>query len=803
MLSRYLIDTWLPARTISTLVNVWETETPPNLNQHYLADSFVICYYFFKDNTEQSSLAKALSAILHQLFLRQPQLLEKHALPVWKTNGDLLSKESGQLWQILRRIAVDEDCHPTICVLDALDECADADRRELIQNLCDLHSQISTAKGKSTELVGRIRFFLTSRPYDSVQRWFERTVRRFPHIRLKGEETNKLINSEINLVIEGVVEELVLEYDLSERFRIDLVIQLLGMQNRTYLWLTLALEDIRQALDNSTEPEKVTIVKVPESVSEAYERILARIDRAQQQMVRNIFTIMIGANRPLNMIEMATALAISIRSPNDTHEGFSVNIGHFEKQIRKWCALFVFVEEGLLHFIHQTAKEFLLNSCGESNSANLQWSGSFVQSACTGFMGRLCTEFMYMLRMAQSQGLSHYRQILVDAKGHAGRSTAGFWPDYIDHSQLSPLSHSQVDSFVVYCDENWYQHISSAMRYRDCKLLHKIIELCSATLKGITITLNRPCSIRQPPIVAAAGMGNIEVMDHILAQSPTIDLDAANSEGETALHVAICYGKTDSLLWLIDHGASVNVVQDHMLTCLELAVEQQYYYMAEILLDAGAKIIDERRWALTSAIDQDNPEMINLLLSHGAKGNIITSDGEPLVHISAAYGWVKTITLLAQQDHRCIDRTDEAGETPLHKAVFSGQVWAVDELLFRGAKADIADFSPEANTPLHVAAEMDVDNCAFMLLNWGADPTSINARGLTAFQLAIESESDAVANVILRHNIQPLWRDIDKDVMAQTHRYSTDRTGGLLWVNGRDDEAISEASENEEMSEEN
>jgi len=34
-----------------------------------------VCYFFFKDNDEQNSLATALCALLHQLFQHQPHLL--------------------------------------------------------------------------------------------------------------------------------------------------------------------------------------------------------------------------------------------------------------------------------------------------------------------------------------------------------------------------------------------------------------------------------------------------------------------------------------------------------------------------------------------------------------------------------------------------------------------------------------------------------------------------------------------------------------------------------------------------------
>ncbi|KAJ5932815.1 hypothetical protein N7516_007304 [Penicillium verrucosum] len=45
-----------------------------------------ICYFFFKDNNEQNSLATALCSVLHQLFSQQSDLLT-YAIPTWEKNG--------------------------------------------------------------------------------------------------------------------------------------------------------------------------------------------------------------------------------------------------------------------------------------------------------------------------------------------------------------------------------------------------------------------------------------------------------------------------------------------------------------------------------------------------------------------------------------------------------------------------------------------------------------------------------------------------------------------------------------------
>lgn len=114
------------------------------------------------------------------------------------------------MWRILWQSAADPAASPIICVLDALDECGEDDRRQLIALLCDLRQK--PARGDSGNT---IKFLVTSRPYDNVQRWFEPMTARWPQIRIRGEDENDQIHQEIDLVIEDQVQHMVNEFGLS------------------------------------------------------------------------------------------------------------------------------------------------------------------------------------------------------------------------------------------------------------------------------------------------------------------------------------------------------------------------------------------------------------------------------------------------------------------------------------------------------------------------------------------------------------------------------------------------------------
>ena len=52
-------------------------------NELQSTDTHTVCYFFFKDNEEQDSIATAFCAILHQLFSCRRQLI-RHAMTVWE-----------------------------------------------------------------------------------------------------------------------------------------------------------------------------------------------------------------------------------------------------------------------------------------------------------------------------------------------------------------------------------------------------------------------------------------------------------------------------------------------------------------------------------------------------------------------------------------------------------------------------------------------------------------------------------------------------------------------------------------------
>ena len=114
-----------------------------------------------------------------------------------------------------------------VCILDALDECQDSDRPQLIQAVRNLYV---TDSNKFS-----LKFLLTSRPYDHIRREFWELENRMPTIHLSGENEVEVerISREIDPVIKDRVERIGRKRSLGPDERTFLREQLMHVPNRT------------------------------------------------------------------------------------------------------------------------------------------------------------------------------------------------------------------------------------------------------------------------------------------------------------------------------------------------------------------------------------------------------------------------------------------------------------------------------------------------------------------------------------------------------------------------------------------
>jgi ankyrin repeat protein/DNA-binding beta-propeller fold protein YncE len=271
---------------------------------------------------------------------------------------------------------------------------------------------------------------------------------------------------------------------------------------------------------------------------------------------------------------------------------------------------------------------------------------------------------------------------------------------------------------------------------------------------------------------------------------------------------------------LLGAGADVNARAILQETPLMAAREPA---LARLLLAAGADLTLRRKTlggdynALQLAIDEDLPEIVDVLLKAGADVNELQDGRTPLM-IAAEKGRLAIARRLLAHGADLEIRSD-FGQTALYRAVFKRNTKLVTLLLDAGANPDTP--SHDGYTPL-LCAVVDKSRAIInRLLEAGADPFPVLKDGRTAYDLAAgQSKIAARLAELMQQRPQPdltsaqrqpalpalhraaLWGDVDAlrallaegaDADARTHRGDTPLIVAAAWGQRAAAQALLEA----------
>jgi ankyrin repeat protein len=701
------------------------------------------CYFFFKDNDEQDHAATALCAILHQLFAQQPGLV-RHALAMWEKNGDKMQQEVPELWRTLLAAAMDKDAHDITCILDALDECRPADRQRLIEMLARFHADRRPASSLVKRKRGaRLKFLVTSRPYDYIELEFERMLRDLPTIRLRGEEENDQIREEINAVARERVAGLAHELQLKKPVRARLEGKPLGMEHRTYLWLHLALESFSTTLQNSLRPEEEAIEMLPSKVDDAYEKILGRVTKDQREVVRKTLQIVVGSRRALTVPEMAIALGIAtkrIATMQSSLDDVRLDSERMKRKLSQWCGLFLFINHDRIYLIHQTAKEFLLSD-SRTSEATSGWKHCLDVSKAEEQMARLCVNFLSFEDVrAATRDLSHRVS---------------------QHHFLEALAKDDpVQSLVVYATEYWPSHLRAGLFVPDAMMADQLSQFYNTTSRiqppwfAIYWKATRQYMDKPPKVTAlqlAAMLGHEQGLAQFMGHGFQFGVDDRDHDGRTALVWACECGHKKMVQMLLEKGADINANGGRYGygDALQAASNGGHGSIVQILLEKGADVNAKSGFygnALQAASGRGHDDIVQTLLEKGADINAEGGEYGNALYAASRGGHGSIVDMLLEKG---ADMNDKGGfyGNALQAASGRGHDDIVQTLLEKGA--DVNAQGGEYSNALQVASNKGHRSIMDMLMENGAN---INAEGgeySNALQAASNGGHGSIVQMLL------------------------------------------------------
>ncbi|KAL4939041.1 hypothetical protein BDV06DRAFT_225432 [Aspergillus oleicola] len=502
-----------------------------------------VCYFFFKDDfQDQKSAANALSAILRQLFIERPHLLSPSVLDKMDTDGKIFVESFDDLWNILLSVGSDKDAGEITCVLDALDECQENDRKQLTRALQILYSERPEKHN--------LKFLVTSRPYEHIRRGFQILEKRSPTIHLSGEDEDEVrkISHEIDLVIKKRVEEISNLNNLQQDECFYLQKELTSVENRTYLWVSLTLDVIENMSGFTKGNIRRAIRNLPQNVDEAYDRILNRSpDKTKAKKLLHIVT---AAERPLTLRELALAMVFDAedRSVTDILDDLEKDDEKFSITLRDLCGLFLVIIDTKVYLLHQTAKEFLVPSSGlqpESRNIpplNTSWKHCLKPEESHKVLATVCMTYLthkfeeepmkFFLNYAACYWPSHFR--------------GAFGPDAQEAAKLGkdlcqPESETYKAWSLIYKYEiQRLPEDSSAVLIASSLGVAAVVKLLLET-KQVDLD-SKDSRYGRTPLSWAAEKGH-EAVVKLLLETKQVDLDSKDSE----------YGRTP-LSWAARNG---------------------------------------------------------------------------------------------------------------------------------------------------------------------------------------------------------------------------------------------------------
>ncbi|KAL8649732.1 MAG: hypothetical protein Q9226_005454 [Calogaya cf. arnoldii] len=389
---------------------------------------------------------------------------------------------------------------------DTLDECEEKTRALLITKFAALFSSHEK---------GLLKLLVTSRPSTPIgdRIWYEKIDP--ASIRLIGENKTeiKAISVEIDLVIREKIK------------------QFNGL--RQYRGVALIFRELEKCARLSEKKLLQVIEYIPTTVNQAYEGILSRSTDIYR--ARKLLYVILAAPRPLTLEEMNVALAME----NDTRSVGQLDVkplSSFRTTVRDLCGLFVNIRDSKIHLIHQTAKEFLVNSLEETVPSSFVWNHPMDWTTCTSVTVNLCLTFLSF----QDFEINPFRP--VRRRVHA--------------LELATRQYLEQYVFLEYAVKVWSNYLQDNYSSFDQAMMEKATRICKPNTDiyyflEVGVDINAVDNHSKSALWWALEKGHERIaINHIRhMEGADIDFDAITILGMVALK-----GCTDVVHLLLDTG---------------------------------------------------------------------------------------------------------------------------------------------------------------------------------------------------------------------------------------------------------
>ncbi|KAH8705386.1 hypothetical protein BGW36DRAFT_12497 [Talaromyces proteolyticus] len=571
-------------------------------------DSELLVFYFCSaQNNKRSTGIALLRGLIYMVLLQKPKLVDyilDDFIQFKQHNGLFAPSNREALWRNFEKILQKIDTRKIYFVLDALDECEKHSLEWLLQKLTGLFSS-NTQPPKTI-----LKIIITSRQLPEVLSVY---LSQFPHVNVNSGE--KYLEYDLKLFISSKIKSLAdakssIEKDENKRAKLRIkwllaTQPLTSYTNETFLWISFIIRDLRKAL--LTEVPQM-LEKLPRGLDNYYERILYQIlelGEAKSLTAALIIRWVAMVRRPLSLVELSAA---TDTLPTQTHSQEEVMNDHISL-----CGYFLKVDNGVVHLIHQSAKDYLRSNILKKRGHPLS-QFHIVETDVDFQIAQTCLKYIQG-KFERGGPYENGREYTLSPKLFCteleefqrfplpGYST-NWWPE---HARRSKKDNALLNLSFFSSDSSTRQAwIHSYWRTNMPKW----------QTPGTSFNLIHFSSFFGLKLIARSIVSSNSLTKRTLHDT----VNSKSIHDMSPLHWAVRNGHHSVAKLLIDYGADLNA-RGYGLPPLIWAVRNGHKKLAKMLLDHSAEI-DKMGYGLMAlhwASWEGQEGMVQLLLDHGAE----------------------------------------------------------------------------------------------------------------------------------------------------------------------------------------
>ncbi|KAJ5916485.1 hypothetical protein N7504_000500 [Penicillium tannophilum] len=303
------------------------------MNQY---NTSTISFFFCQATDIRINNATAvLRGLIYSIVIKRPSLLV-HVRSRYDQAGKALFEDVNAwiaLSAIFKEILEDQALESAYMVIDALDECTDG-----LSFFLDLIVQVSSIHQK-------VKWIVSSRNWPEIIERLDST--KMSPISLELNEA--YVSEAVNTFIQYKVDDLAKNKNYSDALRDAVNDHLLSNSQGTFLWVALVCRELSKTLRGNTLQKLETF---PPGLDALYNRMINRVlDSENADICIEILALVSIVYRPITIDE----LCMMVKMPSIIAHDLKAISG-----IIAMCGSFLTLRQNTVEFIHQSAKEFLL-----------------------------------------------------------------------------------------------------------------------------------------------------------------------------------------------------------------------------------------------------------------------------------------------------------------------------------------------------------------------------------------------------------------------------------------------------------